>query len=118
GVEVYRETDNKHQNKPEAGFTYRWFNAGGMKWGIDVNGDGKIDYWKLISAEEVSQEVFRALATNDGNRLKALFLSEAELRALKLPAAEAERIRRQMQQAPAKFQETVRKLPKLGDDAF
>src|SRR5258708_6703752 len=58
GVEVYREWDTDHDGRPDQ---YRWLNAGGMKWGIDDNQDGKIDSWKMISPEEVSQEIIQAI---------------------------------------------------------
>ena len=58
GVEVYREIDSKYKNKPDQ---YRWLNNGGSKWGIDLNDDGKIDVWRVISAEEVAQEVYQAV---------------------------------------------------------
>src|SRR5262245_9159416 len=75
GVEVYREIDsnfNEHFDQ------YRWLNSNGMKWGIDQNEDGKIDAWKIISADEVSQEILQALIHKDFERLQALFLTEAE----------------------------------------
>src|SRR5438132_1236700 len=40
GVEVYRETDSNLNGKIDQ---YRWLNGAGMKWGVDVNEDGKID---------------------------------------------------------------------------
>jgi thiol-disulfide isomerase/thioredoxin len=117
GVEVYREVDTSVPNndKPDQ---YRWLNAGGTKWGFDLNEDGKIDFWKTISSAEVAQEVFAALAGRDFARLRALFLSEAELRALKLPAVEVNRLRKQLEQAPAKFQATLAKLPGLSAAHF
>src|SRR5262245_51754386 len=60
GIEVYRiarEANNQIQ--------YRWFNSAGTKWGIDVGRQGRIDYWKVISPEEVSQELLQALITKD-----------------------------------------------------
>ena len=58
GQEVYREIDTTGSQKPDQ---FRWFGAGGMRWGVDVNKDLKIDGWKMISAEEVSQEVLKAI---------------------------------------------------------
>jgi hypothetical protein len=107
GVEVYREIDTNSDGKPDQ---FRWLNSAGTKWGVDVNGDGKIDGWRMISAEEVSQEVLQAVISNDAARLQALFISEAEIKALELPAAEASRIAELQKQAGAKFQSTVRKL--------
>ena len=57
GVEVYREIDADLDGEPDQ---YRWLNSGGMKWGVDLNKDHKIDAWKMISAEQVSQEIVQA----------------------------------------------------------
>jgi hypothetical protein len=88
-----------------------------MRWGVDVNEDGQIDGWKQISAEEVSQEILRAVATKNTARLQALVLSEQELKALELPTQEAGRIRDAIAKIPAKFQETVGKVPQLNESA-
>jgi len=114
GVEVYREIDSNGNGVPDQ---YRWLNSAGMKWGFSTQEDGKIDFWRIISSQEVGQEVFSALATADFSRLQALFISEAEMRAMKLPAAEANRIISQLKGAPAKFQATRAKLPQLDDKA-
>jgi peroxiredoxin len=114
GAEVYREADT---NQDGVADQYRWLNTGGMKWGVDVNADGKIDAWRMISAEEVAHEVFLATATQDFNRLRVLFITEDELRALKLPAARMEKIQKQLTGASAKFAETIKKLPALTSKA-
>jgi hypothetical protein len=111
GVEVYREVDTNFNEKADQ---YRWLNAGGTKWGIDVNEDGRIDTWKMISAEEVTQEVLQAIITKDFARLSALWITDAELDSLDLPAAEITRLRDLKQQAQAKFMATVAKLGALG----
>jgi thiol-disulfide isomerase/thioredoxin len=108
GVEVYREVDTKYAGKPDQ---YRWLNAGGMKWGLDLDGDGKIDYWMMISPEEACQELFQALAANDAGRFKALLIRDAEIKALKLPAAEADRVGKQVGKAAARFKALAGKLP-------
>jgi thiol-disulfide isomerase/thioredoxin len=63
GVEVFREmaTNPKETKANEA----RWLNAGGTRWGIDRDGDGVIDTWKVISAEEATAEIIRALRDRD-----------------------------------------------------
>jgi hypothetical protein len=111
GAEVYREIDTNFNFKADQ---YRWLHAGGMKWGVDANEDGKIDSWKAISIEELSQEVLEAVVKRDYHRLQALMLTDAELKALDLPAAEATRLRELQKQAPSKFQSTVSKLTGLG----
>jgi hypothetical protein len=110
GVEVYREMDTKFNGNVDQ---YRWLNAGGMKWGVDYNYDGKIDYWKMISAEEVSQEVLQAVLTKDYARLQALWISDAEIKALEMPTAEVSRLRELRNQAAAKFQAAAAKVAAL-----
>ena len=107
GVEVYREIDSTYTGKPDQ---YRWLNTGGTKWGVDDAKDGRIKGWKIISPEEVSQEVLAAVAAKDFARLQALLISEMEIKALDMPADMAARVRQQLKDAPAKFEETVKKL--------
>jgi tetratricopeptide (TPR) repeat protein len=115
GVEVYREIDGNGNNKPEQ---FRWLNTAGMKWGLDLNEDGKIDAWRMISAEEVGQEAFQALATHDFDRLKALFLSETEMAALKLPAAQVKRLTDLQRQAAQKFEDVCKNTPQIARANF
>ena len=84
GVEVYRELDNTGGGKRDQ---FRWLNSAGTRWGVDENGDGKIDYWKEISAEEVSREIVLALATKDVQRFLCVALNEVELKNLALGEA-------------------------------
>ncbi len=114
GVEVYVEIDTTFNGKPDQ---YRWLNAGGSKWGVDADKDGRIDSWKVISPEEVSQEILQALISRDFARIQPLLLTEAELKSLELPTEQANRIRDQLKAAPEKFQETVSKLTKLSSKA-
>ena len=67
GAEVYRDIDADFNGKPDQ---CRWFNAAGIRWGLDTNEDGKIDRWKEISAEEASDELVRAIAEKDAARLR------------------------------------------------
>jgi hypothetical protein len=112
GVEVYREMDTTFEGRANQ---FRWLNSGGMKWGVDSNKDGKIDTWKMISAEEVSQEVLQAIITRDYPRFQALFITSDEVTALGLPPQEVTRIQESIKNAAAKFQEVVTKLPNLND---
>ncbi|HZT80789.1 MAG TPA: thioredoxin-like domain-containing protein [Gemmataceae bacterium] len=107
GVEVYREWASRNGGPADQ---FRWMNAGGMKWGVDENGDGKIDHWKMISLEEVGQELLQAVLTRDSARFQALLVSDAELKAMDLPAAEANRARQLRAGATAKFQAACSKL--------
>lgn len=115
GVEVYREIDTNNDGVPDQ---FRWLNAAGLKWGMDLNGDGKIDTWRIISAEEVGQEAFQALATGDLARLQALFISAEEMRAIKLPAKEIERIGNLQKQAGKKFADLLKAQPQITGGHF
>lgn len=110
GIEIYREIDSDHKGQGKTANEYRWLNAGGARWGVDVDRDGKIDAWRMISPEEVSQEVLQALITKDFGRLQALWISDAELKAVELPAAEASRIQDARRQGASKFQQMAAKL--------
>ncbi len=110
GVEVYRETDTTFSGRADQ---YRWLNGAGSKWGIDETKDGRIKYWKVMSPEELSQEVLTALATRDFARLQTLMINDAEVKALDLPAAEVARIQAGQKEAKAKFDEAIAKLTTL-----
>jgi hypothetical protein len=112
GVEVYREWDSTFKGKAD---NFRWMNAGGSKWGTR-HSDGSIT-WKIISPEEVSREVFRALVTKDARRFQALLITDADMQKLGLPAAEVERIGKLRAGAVAKFESTGAKLTKLNEKA-
>ncbi len=92
-LEVYRDIDSDFNGKADQ---YRWFFTAGTRWGIDKDEDGKIESWKVISAEEVSAEVIAALAAGDAQRFKCLVLHADELALLGLgkekAAAVAERV--------------------------
>ncbi|HEY8504760.1 MAG TPA: thioredoxin-like domain-containing protein, partial [Gemmataceae bacterium] len=112
GNEAYREIDANFNGKPDE---YRWLGPNGSRWGTDADEDGRIDAWKAISPEEVSQEVLRAVITRDFKRLQALMITKAELDALDLPEAEASRIRDKLSQAGIKFQKTAAGLIHLSE---
>ncbi len=81
GLEVYRDLDTNANNEVDQS---RWFNTAGSRWGIDENEDGKIDRWKMISAEEASREAIKAMAAGDAAALGAVLLTEADSKALGL----------------------------------
>ncbi|MFL5329666.1 MAG: thioredoxin-like domain-containing protein [Gemmataceae bacterium] len=114
GQEVYREIDTAStgKDKPDQ---YRWFGVGGMRWGVDANRDGRIDGWRMISAEEVSQEVLKAIGTHDKYRFQALLISEPEIKSLELSAADSEKIKQQVAQAVPKFEQLLTQLGNVGD---
>lgn len=79
GVEVFREmaTNPKDTKANEA----RWLNAGGTRWGIDRDGDGVLDVWKVISAEEATAEIIHALRDRDPAAFARLIPTQEDLAA-------------------------------------
>jgi hypothetical protein len=110
GEECFREIDSNFNGKVDQ---YRWLGPNGSKWGVDINEDGKIDTWKVISAEEASQEILAAIQTRDFARLQALMINKSDLDALDLPDSEANRIKTKVLEAGRKFQATLEALPKV-----
>jgi thiol-disulfide isomerase/thioredoxin len=100
GLEVYRDIDTNANNRPDQ---YRWFHGAGSRWGIDENEDGKIDAWKVISAEEVSAEIVAALADRDAKRFLRVALTPAELKTLGLGAEKAKAIEAKLENLEKQF---------------
>ena len=72
GVEVYRDIDSKFSGRADQ---FRWFNTAGTRWGLDQHGTGKVEVWKVLSAEEASGEVVAALAARDPARFLRVLLT-------------------------------------------
>ena len=100
GVEAFREVDANRNGKPDS---FRWLGANGGKHGLDRDENGTVDTWVTISAEEVTQELFAAVQNKDAERLKALLITDDDLKTLKLPQAEEARLRRKAEQALGKL---------------
>jgi hypothetical protein len=114
GEESYRELYVNTSAEPDQ-MQYRWLGAAGSKWGVDHAKNGKIDTWKAISPEEVSQEIVQALVKKDSTRLLALMVTESDIATLKLPNDIAARAKAGRAAAEKKFNETVAKLTNLGE---
>jgi thiol-disulfide isomerase/thioredoxin len=112
GVEVFREIDSKMVKGAEKADQFRWLNSAGSKWGV-LGASGKFESWKMISAEEAVQEAYQAIATRDLARLKALMITDAEIAALKLPEAQAAKIRANQAKMADKLRELNEKAPGL-----
>lgn len=114
GVEVYRDIDSNFNRKPDQ---FRWLGTAGIRWGLDTNEDGRIDAWKMISAEEVSEEVVAALRTRDAARFERLLLSADELAALQLGEEQREQLARRLAETKAGFQALSRSQGFVDDTA-
>jgi hypothetical protein len=100
GVEVYRDIDSNFNNKADQ---YRWFNSAGTRWAIDKNEDGKIDSWKVISPQEVAEQVILAVKNREPERLALLLLTPSELAEVGFGEARADSIASSIKAAPAAF---------------
>lgn len=110
GIEVYRDVDADYDSKADQ---HRWLNTAGTRWAIDSNEDGKVDGWKVISAQEVSQELVRAIAEADSQRFGMLLLTEAELGQLGLDAEKTKEIADQLKTAQTRFSQVARSQKKI-----
>jgi thiol-disulfide isomerase/thioredoxin len=79
GLEVYREMDGDDDDAKAD--QSRWLNSGGTRWGIDRDGDGLLDAWQAISAEEATAEIVQALGRRDVAAFARLLPTKAELEA-------------------------------------
>lgn len=83
GLEVYRDIDSDKNEKPDE---HRWMNWGGMRWGIDRNEDGRIDQWKILSAQEAAQTAVEAIIKGDMAALQTVMINADDVDALKVNA--------------------------------
>ena len=104
GLEVYRDIDSNANNKVDQ---CRWFNTGGTRWGTDSNEDGRIDSWKIISAEETAEEAVQALIRRDEQALQALLVTRDDVRALKLKPEYAEKVLKSVENPAAQMRSIV-----------
>jgi thiol-disulfide isomerase/thioredoxin len=100
GVEVYRDIDSKFSGKADQ---FRWFHSGGSRWGLDSAGSGKLDAWRVISAEEVTAEIVAALVQRDAGRFQRVLLTAEELPLLGLGKVKADAVAAKIAKAAADF---------------
>lgn len=113
GAEAYREVYPLNTSQP---YQFRWLGPNGTKWGLDHNRDGTIDEWVVISPEEASQELLKAVTARDPKRLEALLFNAENLKVLNLPAAEADKLKARAAGAARRLADTADAL-KLSDKA-
>ena len=114
GVEVYRDIDANFNRKADQ---CRWLNTGGSRWGVDRNEDGKIDYWKSISPEEVTAELVAAIRDRDRERFEHILLSDTELKGLGVGKAKAEQLHKKAEVAAAGFAKLAAGQKLVGEDS-
>ena len=114
GTEVYRDVDGDFNGKADQ---YRWLGGGGSKWAIDKDENGKIDRWQRISAEEVTEELVLALATEDPTRFARLLATDSEIENLGLGAAKEKALVTKTIQAAREFQAFAGRQKAVAADA-
>lgn len=110
GLEVYREVDTNGDSKAKKNMRpdqYRWLNWGGTRWGLDEDEDGRIDSWKILSAQEAARIAIEAMASGDLARLNTVLLNEADIRSLRLPAEMAKKLQDAVSDVPKKVQASL-----------
>lgn len=106
GIETYRDIDADYNEKAEQ---FRWLGTSGTRWGEDSNGDGQIDRWKQISAEEVAFEIFAAVRDRDTARFTRVMITPKELDALGMGDTMRQRAVERLQTAIKRFTEGAAK---------
>ncbi len=114
GIEIYRDIDANYNNKADQ---YRWLGTAGIRHGVDENEDGRIDTWKAISPEEVTEELVSALREGDATRFQRLLLTADELQQLGLGSERNDEIKAKLANAAEKFSEVARKQTLVGKGA-
>ena len=104
GIEVFRDFH------ADGGQQMRWLSTGGTKWGIDTNKDGVIDYWKVISPEEVAEEVVFALASRDFNRFLRVALTAEDLKSLQCGQDLTQKLENNVKQQQQSFQQALQEV--------
>ncbi|REJ71252.1 MAG: thioredoxin [Planctomycetota bacterium] len=104
GLEVYRDIDTNADNDVDQS---RWLNRGGSRWGIDADQDGKIEKWKMISAEEATREAVMAMASGDVPRLAAVLINSDDLKQLGVSGDAAEELLNPVQDPAAKLRQVL-----------
>lgn len=112
GMEVYRDIDADENEKPEE---FRWVNFGGSRWGLDKNGDGKIDAWKRLSAAEASREAINAISARDTAAFQLLLVTADDLRRLGVKSDVATKVMESVAAAPKAI--AASKSALMGPDA-
>jgi thiol-disulfide isomerase/thioredoxin len=115
GVEVYRDIDANFNRKVDA---HRWLGTAGTRWGIDKDENNQIEFWQVISAEEVTAELIAAVANKDHAAFARLLLSEAELKKLALGKQTSKKLAASVAAASDKFKQLGRQKNGLSENTI
>ncbi len=113
GVEVYRDVDSNFNGRADQ---FRWVNAGGTRWGFDSNEDGRIDGYRVLSAEEATREFVRAIVQRDFSIIEPTLVKSADARELAGVVAN-DRIKQLNSTARDQFAALTQRLTQLSADS-
>jgi thiol-disulfide isomerase/thioredoxin len=114
GLEVYRDLDADHDTKVDQS---RWLSAAGSRWGVDEDGNGSIDAWKMLSAEEASAEIVEALKNRDAAAFARLLPTKADLQAAGFEGDRLAELLARVAAAPKVFATVAAAQKQIGPDA-
>jgi thiol-disulfide isomerase/thioredoxin len=114
GLEVYRDLDADHDTKVDQS---RWLSAAGSRWGVDEDGNGSIDVWKMLSAEEASAEIVEALKNRDAAAFARLLPTKADLQAAGFEGDRLAELLARVAAAPKAFATVAAAQKQIGPDA-
>jgi thiol-disulfide isomerase/thioredoxin len=115
GIEVYREFDGPDEDAKAD--QSRWLNGGGTRWGIDRDGDGHLDAWKVISAQETTAEIIRALADRDAAAFERLLPTKEDLEAAGFTGGRLEDLTARVAAARTAFARLATSQKQVGPEA-
>ncbi len=104
GLEVYRDIDSNYNEKPDQ---HRWMNWGGTRWGIDRNEDGKIDQWRILSAQEAARVAVEAMIQADAAVLSTVLINAEDVKQIQASPDIARQLLKSVDDAPAKLREIL-----------
>ena len=113
GLEVYRDIDADHDAKPDQA---RWLGAAGSRWGVDTDGDERLDRWKQLSAEEATAEIVASLRDRDPMVFQRLLPSRDDLIAAGVSGELLEQLSKRASNAAENVSKLVQRQQQIGPD--
>ncbi len=105
GIEVYRDVDSDFDGRADE---FHWLGSAGTRRGKDMDKNGTVDRWELLSASELAEEVFHAVRTSDAARFSMLLVSPSELESLNLGEVASKLVNVRIGEASADFDSFVK----------
>lgn len=114
GLEVYREIDSNRNEKADQ---FRWMNWGGSRWGLDTNEDGRIDEWKILSAQEAARIAVEAMIRGDAAALSSVMIAPAEIDQLQVSPEVAKQLQESSSDLAGRLRKTLTATKVVGKGA-